>query len=229
MTSDRWWPQTLWLKPGGWGRHRSVRLVSASWYQSVQAFVKLKLLPDLKQMSYNASLSMQKDSSEFSTSWMYHVTWWILIENSHGIISTKPGARRALHCMVPPQYLTPGFQMWKQCQSYFVSILTDLGVLTSLPPNKQMHAAPPLQNVNWFLVWGKVLCYENNLKSKDLVLCVAKKSTKQEQIGGNWSATQFPYSYTVYSSSALEIPLVKELHWRCSWCGLGTPHGSEKA
>ena len=81
ITSDRWWPQTLWLKPGGWGRHRSVRLVSASWYQSVQAFVKLKLLPDLKQMSYNASLSMQKDSSEFSTSWRYHVTRWILIKN----------------------------------------------------------------------------------------------------------------------------------------------------
>ena len=60
---------------------------------------------------------------------------------------------------------------------------------------------------------GKLLCYENNLKSKDLVLCVAKKSTKQEQIGGNWSATLFPsYPYTVYSSSALEIPLVKELH-----------------
>ena len=119
-------------------------------------------------------------------------------------------------------------QMWKQSQSYFVSILTDLDVLTWLPQNKQMHAAPPLQNVNWFLVWGKLLCYENNLKPKDLVLCVARKSTKQEQIGGNWSATLLLYPYTVYSSSALEIPSVKELHWRCSWCGLGTPRGSEK-
>ena len=41
----------------------------------------------------------------------------------------------------------------------------------------------------------------------------SKKSAKQEQIEGNWSATLFPsYPYTVYSSSALEIPLVKELH-----------------
>ena len=31
-----------------------------------------------------------------------------LYKNSHGIISIKPGARRALHCMVPPQYLRPG-------------------------------------------------------------------------------------------------------------------------
>ena len=97
-------------------------------------------------------------------------------------------------------------QMWKQSQSYFVPILTDLDVLTTLPPNRQMHAAPPLQNVNWFLVWGKLLCYENNLKPKDLVLCVPRKSVKQEQIGGNWSTTLFLYPYTVYSSSALEIP-----------------------
>ena len=38
--------------------------------------------------------------------------------------------------------------MWKQSQSYFVSILTDLDVLTWLPQNKQMDAAPTLQNVN---------------------------------------------------------------------------------
>ena len=150
---------------------------------------------------------MQKDSSEFSTSWMYHVTWWILIENSHGIISTKPGARRALHCMVPPQYLTPGFQMWKQCQSYFVSILTDLGVLTSLPPNKQMHAAPPLQNVNWFLVWGKVLCYENNLKSKDLVLCVARNPQNKNKL----EATGARHSSLTLTQCTVRV------HWKYLW------------
>ena len=72
----------------------------------------------------------------------------ILSKNSHGIISVKPGARRALHCMVPPQYLRPGSSNVETKPKLFCLYLTDLDVLTWLSTNKQMRAAPPLQNVN---------------------------------------------------------------------------------